>query len=84
MMSRKDYEVMAATVFAPMVSNARILRGVESMLGHESVRSDVKAETVEVMAYNLVQALAYDNPRFDHVKFYEACGFKVVDNYPKV
>ena len=82
-MSRKHYEMLAG-VIRPQVDNARDIRGIEEASGQGTRASAHIAATLEPMAYSLVQHLYADNARFDHHRFYEACGFKVVDNYPKV
>jgi hypothetical protein len=75
---------MVAGVLRMQVDNARAIRRLEDdcELGNE--RSNAIATTVSTLAYNFAQKFAADNPRFDHVKFYEAAGFKVYNNYPVV
>lgn len=83
-MTRKDYELLAG-VFVNEVINARELRIVEdAALVVMHVRSQSKADTLQTMAYNLVQKLSADNERFDHKRFYGACGFNIEHNYPVV
>ena len=80
-MTRKDYEMLAQTI-RPMVDNARQIMSIGTDEAGLVARS--KANTLCAFAYNLVQRLMADNSRFDHVKFYEACGFTVEENYPEV
>lgn len=83
-MTRKDYEMLAG-VIRPQVDNARTIRLVESSNGvTENLVSQAMANVVSTIAYNLVQRLVNDNERFDHIRFYNACGFQVTDNYPVV
>lgn len=83
-MTRKDYEMLAG-VIRPQVDNARTIRLIESTNGvTENLVSAAMANVVSTIAYNLVQRLAAENSRFDHLRFYDACGFKVEENYPVV
>lgn len=82
-MTRKDYEMLAG-VLRQQVTTARTLRDVEAAIGGGFPITFGIANTVEGMAYNLVQHLVADNERFDHLRFYEAAGFKVEGNYPRV
>lgn len=83
-MTRKDYEMLAG-VLRPQVDNARTIRLVESSNGvTENLVSQAMANVVSTIAYNLVQRLSDENERFDHLRFYDACGFRVTENYPVV
>lgn len=82
-MTRKDYQ-MLAQVIRPQVDNARTIRLIEKSGGGDNTVSDAMAKVVSTIAYNLVQHLAADNSRFDHKRFYEACGFDMESNYPVV
>lgn len=83
-MTKKDYELLAR-VIRPQVDNARTIRLIEGSNGVEgNLVSTAMAKVIETVAYNLTQHLVADNSRFDHVRFYEAAGFNVTDNYPLV
>lgn len=83
-MHKKDYELLAR-VIRPQVDNARtiaLIEGTDPLVG--DVVSSAMAKVVQTIAYNLVQHLKADNERFDHLRFYDACGFNVEGNYPVV
>jgi hypothetical protein len=82
-MTRKDYQMMAS-VIRPQVDNARTIRIVEGAGLAGNIVSDAMANVVQTIAYNLAQHLFAENSRFDHMRFYEACGFRVEDNFPLV
>lgn len=82
-MTRKDYQMLAG-VFSQQISALRTVRSVEDACDLVHFASEGIETTLQGMAYNLVQQLAADNERFDHIKFYEACGFRVENNYPQV
>lgn len=82
-MSRKDYEAMAQIV-KRAVNAAVTVRTVENGIGSDTRLSTAQAMAVESLAYDMALTFADDNARFDHVRFYEACGFTVENNYPQV
>jgi hypothetical protein len=59
-MTRKDYELIAATI-----RNAR-LQG--------SYHTDEAESMRELIAAHIAHELANDNPRFDRARFLKACG----------
>ncbi len=83
-MTKKDYE-MLARVIRPQVDNARTIRLIEGSNGVEgNLVSSAMSKVISTLAYNMVQHLKADNARFDHKRFYEACGFGIEGNYPIV
>lgn len=62
-MTRKDYELLASTL-----ERSRII------LSDNTVASARYIEQTEASAYAIADALAADNPRFNHEKFLKACG----------
>lgn len=83
MMTKQNFE-MVAGVLRMQVDNLRTVRGIEDDSDLGNTRSQSAAVTLSSTAYNLTQKFASENPRFDHKRFYEACGFTVINNYPLV
>lgn len=82
-MTRKDYEAMARIV-KRAVNSAVTVRTVENGVGSDIRLSNAQAITIESIAYDMALTFTEDNPRFDNVRFYEACGLIVENNYPQV
>jgi hypothetical protein len=83
MMTKSDFEVVAG-VFLGQVENLRVVKGLVDDAGLNDTVTGPKSVTLETMAYNMVQKFKAMNDRFNHVTFYEACGFYIENNYPRV
>lgn len=75
---------MLAGIFKAQIDNIKRIQMALRHLGLEDTVTGPKATTLETMAYSLAQELSADNGRFDHLRFYDACGFTIEENYPKV
>ena len=59
-MTRKDYELIARSIF----------------VDRESLQEESQRQTADLIARGLVEQLEAMNPRFDRARFLSACGVK--------
>lgn len=65
-MTRKDYQLIAASVHRSMQAHG---------IGNKSTREVAGGDkALRLVATDLAASLAHDNPRFDRARFLAACG----------